>query len=107
MYTLSHSPLFVTWKIGCEQRLRGCMGTFSAKKLQKGLAEYSITRYVRTQSGMELFKYVSWFCSSMKDSRFKPIKVEEVPRLQCAVSLLTNFEKGEHYLDWEVCPCHD
>ena len=42
----------------------------------------------------------------MKDSRFKPIKAEEVPRLQCAVSLLTNIEKGEHYLDWEVCLWH-
>ena len=41
-----HSPLFVTWKIGRDRRLRGCMGTFTAKKLHKGLAEYSITRYV-------------------------------------------------------------
>ena len=38
----------------------------------------------------------------MKDSRFKPIGADEIPRLLCAVSLLTNFEKGEHYLDWEV-----
>lgn len=38
----------------------------------------------------------------MKDSRFKPIRADEVPRLLCAVSLLTNFEKGAHYLDWEV-----
>ena len=44
-YTHMYSPLFVTWKIGRDQRLRGCMGTFSAKRLQKGLAEYSITRY--------------------------------------------------------------
>lgn len=40
--------------------------------------------------------------SSMRDSRFKPIRVDEIPRLLCAVSLLTNFEKGDHYLDWEV-----
>ena len=38
------SPLFVTWKIGRERRLRGCMGTFSAKRLHKGLAEYAVTR---------------------------------------------------------------
>lgn len=40
--------------------------------------------------------------SSVKDSRFKPIVMEEVPRLECGVSLLTNFEKGLNYLDWEV-----
>ena len=38
----------------------------------------------------------------MKDSRFKPIQMEEVPKLECGVSLLTNFEKGLDYLDWEV-----
>lgn len=76
-------PLFVTWKIGADRRLRGCMGTFMAKKLHRGLAEYSIT-------------------SSMKDSRFKPVMRDEVPRLECSVSLLINFEKADHYLDWEV-----
>ncbi|CAI8011454.1 AMMECR1-like protein [Geodia barretti] len=82
-------PLFVTWKIGREHRLRGCMGTFSAKRLHKGLAEYSIT-------------------SSTKDSRFPPISTEEISRLECGVSLLTNFERAAHYQDWEVytlyCP---
>ncbi|KAL5476208.1 hypothetical protein EMCRGX_G026124, partial [Ephydatia muelleri] len=76
-------PLFVTWKIGVDRCLRGCMGTFMAKKLHRGLAEYSIT-------------------SSMKDSRFKPVTHDEVPRLECSVSLLINFEKADHYLDWEV-----
>ena len=42
------SPLFVTWKSGRDRRLRGCMGTFTAKKLHKGLAEYTITRYTHT-----------------------------------------------------------
>jgi hypothetical protein len=80
-------PLFVTWKIGRDHKLRGCMGTFSAKKLHKGLAEYSIT-------------------SSMKDSRFQPISTEEVSRLECGVSLLTNFERAAHYQDWEVYYIH-
>ena len=40
----------------------------------------------------------------MKDSRFQPITNEEVAKLECGVSLLTNFEKGHHYLDWEVGP---
>ena len=46
--TPQYSPLFVTWKIGRDRRLRGCMGTFTAKKLHKGLAEYSITRYAHS-----------------------------------------------------------
>ena len=40
------SPLFVTWKIGRDRHLRGCIGTFAAVHLHSGLAEYAITRYV-------------------------------------------------------------
>lgn len=76
-------PLFVTWKYGRDLKLRGCMGTFTAKKIHTGLAEYTIT-------------------SSMKDSRFKPIQLEEVRYLQCGVSLLVNFEVALDYLDWEI-----
>ena len=42
------SPLFVTWKIGKDHRLRGCMGTFNALHLHSGLREYAITRCVPT-----------------------------------------------------------
>ena len=59
------------------------MGTFSARKLHRGLAEYAIT-------------------SSIKDGRFQPIALDELSRLECGVSLLTNFEKGRDYTDWEV-----
>lgn len=38
----------------------------------------------------------------MRDSRFSPIHMDEVPKLRVTVSLLTNFEEGSHYLDWEV-----
>ena len=38
----------------------------------------------------------------MKDRRFSPIRLTDVERLQCGVSLLTNFEDGQDYLDWEV-----
>ncbi len=38
----------------------------------------------------------------MKDSRFKPISSEELPSLQCGVSLLTEFELCGNYLDWMV-----
>lgn len=38
------SPLFVTWKIGHDHRLRGCIGTFTAMRLHKGLKEYTLSR---------------------------------------------------------------
>lgn len=38
------SPLFVTWKIGRDRRLRGCIGTFTAMSLHNGLREYAVTR---------------------------------------------------------------
>ncbi|XP_034826893.1 uncharacterized protein CG5902 isoform X2 [Maniola hyperantus] len=78
-----YSPLFVTWKIGKEHRLRGCIGTFNAMHLHSGLREYAIT-------------------SALKDSRFTPITRDEVPRLSVSVSILQHFEEAEHYLDWKL-----
>lgn len=40
--------------------------------------------------------------SALKDSRFPPMTRDELPRLFCSVSLLTNFEDVGDYLDWEV-----
>lgn len=77
------SPLFVTWKIGKDRRLRGCIGTFNAMNLQSGLREYAIT-------------------SAFKDSRFNPITRDEFPKLSVSVSILRHFEDGNDYLDWEV-----
>lgn len=76
-------PLFVTWKIGRDQRLRGCIGTFSPLTLHDGLKEYAIT-------------------SAIKDSRFAPIKRDELSRLHCSVSLLTNFEECRDCYDWQI-----
>jgi len=76
-------PLFVTWKIGKDQRLRGCIGTFNEMQLHDGLREYSIT-------------------SAMKDSRFSPMTREEFQHLQVGVSILCHFESGDDYLDWEI-----
>jgi len=45
MMCVFSSPLFVTWKIGRDRHLRGCIGTFAAVHLHSGLAEYAITRY--------------------------------------------------------------
>ena len=44
------SPLFVTWKIGRDRRLRGCIGTFTAMNLHSGLREYAVTRWVLSPS---------------------------------------------------------
>ncbi|XP_051058269.1 AMMECR1-like protein isoform X2 [Phodopus roborovskii] len=82
-FTNDPYPLFVTWKTGRDKRLRGCIGTFSAMNLHSGLREYTLT-------------------SALKDSRFPPLTREELPKLFCSVSLLTNFEDASDYLDWEV-----
>ncbi|KAJ2430545.1 AMME syndrome candidate protein 1 protein, partial [Coemansia sp. RSA 2531] len=78
-------PLFVTWnKSGRgKDKLRGCIGNFSAMRLDSGLREYAVT-------------------SAFNDTRFKPITQSELPRLSCSVSLLTDFEEAEDYLDWDV-----
>lgn len=52
-------------------------------RLADGLKEYAIT-------------------SAFRDSRFKPIAKEEVPSLQCGVSLLVNFERIEDIRDWTI-----
>lgn len=97
------SPLFVTWKIGKDKRLRGCIGTFSAMELHSGLREYAIT-------------------SALKDSRFSPITRDELPRLTVSVSILQvsflvvpcfakldnisyltqGFEEARGHLDWTL-----
>ncbi|XP_055909165.1 uncharacterized protein CG5902 [Eupeodes corollae] len=82
-FTNDPFPLFVTWKIGRDKRLRGCIGTFSAMHLHSGLREYALT-------------------SALKDSRFSPITRDEFPRLTVSVSILQNFEEARGYLDWTL-----
>ncbi|KAJ2457993.1 hypothetical protein GGF42_002348 [Coemansia sp. RSA 2424] len=78
-------PLFVTWSkvVRGKERLRGCIGNFSAMPLDTGLREYALT-------------------SAFDDTRFQPITQSELPKLTCSVSLLTDFEDAEDYLDWDV-----
>jgi len=76
-------PLFVTWTVGKDEDLRGCIGTFSEETLGKNLGTYALH-------------------SGLKDSRFNPISLSEVPTLNVGVSLLTDFESIKDYLDWEV-----
>jgi len=81
--TSDQYPLFVTWQIGKEKKLRGCIGTFNEMNLQHGLREYAIT-------------------SAMKDSRFNPVTREELPKLHVSVSILCHFVDATDFLDWEI-----
>lgn len=71
-------PLFVTWDkkkalhSGTESfRLRGCIGTLSPRPLSTSITEYAVT-------------------SALRDRRFDPIRLHEVPYLRVAVSLLVS-----------------
>ncbi|KAF8735662.1 hypothetical protein AX14_001717 [Amanita brunnescens Koide BX004] len=81
-------PLFVTWTIrssrpGRAPQLRGCIGTFEPLALREGIADYALV-------------------SAFRDSRFRKISKSELPHLECAISLLTDFEDAASYLDWTV-----
>ncbi|KAJ7367962.1 alport syndrome [Mycena albidolilacea] len=81
-------PLFVTWNTrssrpGRAPRLRGCIGSFEPLTLHDGLQEYALI-------------------SAFRDHRFRKIERSELSGLECAVSLLTDFEDAASYLDWTV-----
>jgi AMMECR1 domain-containing protein len=40
--------------------------------------------------------------SALKDHRFEPITLSELPQLRCTVSLLHSFEPGASWEDWEI-----
>jgi AMME syndrome candidate gene 1 protein len=76
-------PIFVTWTIGKEADLRGCIGTFQADSLETILPKYALI-------------------AAIKDTRFNPISKDEFSQLQVGVSLLVNFEENKDAMDWEV-----
>ncbi|KAI1412795.1 AMMECR1 domain-containing protein [Hypoxylon sp. FL1857] len=84
---ITESPLFVTWNTVSPRTgntsLRGCIGTFESQELGEGLASYAIT-------------------SAIHDMRFDPISKRELPSLEVAVTLLTNFEDCDDAMDWEI-----
>ncbi|KAI0554786.1 AMMECR1 domain-containing protein [Xylaria curta] len=83
---ITESPLFVTWNtVSASGRtsLRGCIGTFEAQELEEGLSSYAIT-------------------SAIHDMRFDPISKRELPSLEAAVTLLTDFEDCDDAMDWEL-----
>lgn len=85
-FTNDPFPLFVTWQFGKNKNnvsLRGCIGTFRATNLHLGLRDYALQ-------------------SATKDERFNPIDRDEIAHLYVSVSILTNFEEAESYLDWEI-----
>jgi uncharacterized protein (TIGR00296 family) len=80
------TPLFVTWNTKSSRHghsLRGCIGTFEPQELDEGLASYAIT-------------------SAVHDTRFSPVEPRELPSLQVAVTLLTDFEDAADPMDWEL-----
>lgn len=87
------SPLFVTWHIDGDD-LRGCIGNFFPSRLT-----FTGT-FAKDSLEKNLAKYAK--ISAFQDSRFDPISKPELPRLSCAVSLLTNFEQAKDCYDWEV-----
>lgn len=82
-FTNQSYPLFVTWKIGNDRRLRGCIGTFNSTPLHSGLRDYALR-------------------SALYDGRFEPITKEEFTNLHVCVSVLLNFEQGTDYKDWII-----
>ena len=38
----------------------------------------------------------------MKDSRFQPMRPDEMSKLHCSVSLLLHFEECKDVVDWQV-----
>lgn len=82
-FTNDSYPLFVTWSLGPQKQLRGCIGTFKPLNLHDGLRNYALE-------------------SATKDSRFQPVSAEELPHLNVSVSILTNFEEASDYMDWQI-----
>ena len=77
-------PLFVTWTIGRDKDLRGCIGTFDgSESLSALLPRYAII-------------------SATEDSRFDPVTLRETEHMHVGVSLLVNFRDISDPFDWEV-----
>ena len=66
-------PLFVTWSIGKEKELRGCIGTFLNDKLENNLPKFALK-------------------SAFNDYRFSPIQLNEVQNLNCGISFSSSSE---------------
>ncbi|EEB06199.1 hypothetical protein SJAG_05222 [Schizosaccharomyces japonicus yFS275] len=78
-------PIFVKFctikKSGKE--LRGCIGTFQSFPLNIALEHFAKQ-------------------AAFKDTRFKPLQLNELPKIECQVDVLVHFEKIASPLDWTV-----
>lgn len=77
----SSAPLFVTWQLN--GRLRGCIGTFKAHKLERGVRDFADS-------------------AAFEDPRFPPISTRELPNLDVCVTLLGPLEPIQSPTDWEI-----
>jgi AMME syndrome candidate gene 1 protein len=81
------SPLFVTWNTVDEDdgsvELRGCIGTFEKQPIETGIKRYSLI-------------------AGLQDPRFSPIKKRELAHLECAVTILSDFERVDDPLGWQI-----
>lgn len=76
------SCFFVTLTLAESGALRGCIGTLSPRPLTE------LARYARL--------------AAFEDSRFAPLRAEELPSLRVGVSLLVRFEAAASVTDWLV-----
>jgi len=83
------NPMFITWKLlwmennQRYEQLRGCIGTHQQTHWEKDVPEYVLK-------------------SSLHDSRFKPITLQEVQSLSCKFSLLRAYESITDPFNWEI-----
>lgn len=87
-------PIFVTWDKECNNnhsnknrntpyQLRGCIGTLGPRLLVDAVGEYALI-------------------SALKDRRFQPVTLSEIPSLRVSVSLLVQYEPCRDAHDWTV-----
>jgi uncharacterized protein (TIGR00296 family) len=66
-----------------DYELRGCIGTLASKRINHALSEFAIT-------------------SALRDRRFDPISLHELPLLRVGVSLLVKYEECSDCFDWKI-----
>lgn len=96
-------PLYVHRSSTLEKRPRWSFITILHTVLKPlGLCILDCDNFFSESPLVMVFSLCFYVCSALKDSRFPPMTRDELPRLFCSVSLLTNFEDVGDYLDWEV-----
>ena len=76
-------PVLVSWYTGDEQKFRGSMGSFDSDFLEKNLRKFAMA-------------------SAFHDPNYPPIDENEVPALNCVITILVNFQDAKDCYDWDV-----